>query len=265
MHVVSPHGDATVPVRAGTAAELDGTYEAVLLAVKAMALDAAMADMAPAVGPETAILPVLNGMRHMDLLRARFGPAALAGCALKIATVIDDAGRIVQLNPVQDLAFGELNGAATPRMAALCGFLQGAGFDARLVLDITREMWRKWVFLAALGAITCLMRGSIGQVTAAPGGAAFARELLGEIAAVVTAEGHPPGDGFLAGLEEQLTVPDSNLASSMFRDLLAGQPVEADQILGDLLERGRRAGLSTPLLAAAFAHLCVYSRQVAAP
>ncbi len=264
LRVVSPHGDVHLAPRLALAGALPGAFDVVLLTVKAMALEQAIADMAPAVGPGTAILPVLNGMRHMDLLRERFSGGALAGCAFKIATIVDADGRIVQLTPLQDFAYGELNGAATARMAAIDAAFRVANVGARLSPDITGEMWRKWVLLASVGAITCLMRGHVGQVLAAPGGEAVVGGVVAEVVAVVAAEGHPPSEDFVAATLTQLTDTSSTQTSSMFRDLSAGRPVEADQILGDLLERGRRAGLATPLLAAATAHLGVYARQVAA-
>ena len=76
-----------------TAATLNGTFDAILLTVKAFALDAALDDLAPAVGPDTMILPVLNGMRHVDTLIERFGRHALVGCACKVATIVDEQGR----------------------------------------------------------------------------------------------------------------------------------------------------------------------------
>ncbi len=121
-------------------------------------------------------------MKHMDLLAGRFGRAAVAGCACKIAAQIDGEGRIVQLAPLpQEIAYGEMDGAATPRIRALDAFMQGAGFDARLSPAIAREMWEKWILLAALGGITCLMRGTVGEIAAAPGGADFASRFLDEV------------------------------------------------------------------------------------
>jgi 2-dehydropantoate 2-reductase len=157
----------------------------VLLTVKAFALDAALHDIAPAVGPETMILPVLNGMKHVDAITARFGNALIGGVC-KIGGTMDEEGRIVQLSPLHDLAYGEMNGKQTARIAALDAVLRNAGFDARLSPDITQEMWEKWVLLAATGGINCLMRGTIGQVEAA-GGADFARGFIEECAAAAKA------------------------------------------------------------------------------
>jgi 2-dehydropantoate 2-reductase len=126
-------------------------------------------------------------------------------------------------------------------------------------------MWEKWILLATLGGVTCLMRGSIGEVEAAPGGAEFALAFLDEVTGVVSAAGVPPSEAFLTGTRGAITQKGSPLTSSMYRDLQKGSPVEAEQILGDLLKRGRDAGISTPLLAAAFTHLSVYQAKVSAP
>jgi 2-dehydropantoate 2-reductase len=265
LQIVSPHGDATLTPKLVTAGTIEAPYDAVLLTVKAFSLDAALDDLAPAVGPETMILPVLNGMKHVDTLIARFGQPAVVGCVCKVATLVDGQGRIVQLNKLQDLAYGEMNGHPSARTAALDTLMQGAGFDARLSPTIERDMWEKWILLATLGGICCLMRGTIGQIEAAPNGAEFSLAFLDEVIATTTAAGHPPSDAFVAAARTTMTQKASPMTSSMYRDLLAGHPVEADQILGDLLTRARTFGVITPLLATAFTHLSVYQAQVGKP
>jgi 2-dehydropantoate 2-reductase len=264
LQIVSPHGDATLHPKIVTAGEISGPYDAVLLTVKAYSLDAALDDLAPAVGPDTFILPVLNGMKHVDTIKARFGDKVLLGCVCKVATIVDEQGRIVQLSKLQDLAYGEMNGACSPRTDELDKTMQGAGFNARLSPSIAREMWEKWVLLASLGGITCLMRGNIGEVEAAPGGADFALGFLDEVVSVVNAVGVKPDDRFITETSTLFTTKGSPQTSSMYRDLQKGAPVEADQILGDLLARARKANIDTPLLAAAYAHLSVYQNKLLA-
>lgn len=263
LRIVSPYGDVTLAPQLVTADAIKHHFDAVLLTVKAFGLDAALEDMAPAVGPDTMILPVLNGMRHVDRLAERFGRPAVAGCVCKVATIVDAEGRIVQLNRLQDLAYGEMDGVRSARMERLDAAMQGAGFPARLSPDIAAEMWEKWDMLAALGAITCLMRGHIGEVNAAPGGTAFILRLLDEVVAVVTAEGHPPRPAFLVEACKLLTDPTSTQTSSMYRDLQQGRPIEAEQIVGDMVARGARHHLAMPLLAAAYTHLSIYQTQIA--
>jgi 2-dehydropantoate 2-reductase len=264
LQIVSPHGDVTVRPKLVTADGIDEPYDAVLLAVKAYSLDAAISDFMVAVGPETTIIPMLNGMRHIDILEERFGPEAVVGGVCKVAATIDPEGRIVQLAQFQELAYGERDGSVSPRLERLDGFMQGAGFDARLSRSIEYEMWEKWTLLATLGGITCLMRGNIGEVVAAPGGASFIPSFLDEVVSVISAVGEAPKPDFLESVRQTLTTPGSTQSPSMFRDLQQGSPIEADQIIGDLLARGAEAGIATPLLAAAYAHLSVYQRRLAA-
>jgi 2-dehydropantoate 2-reductase len=262
LRIISPHGDAVLSPKVVSAEEIDTPYDLVFLSVKAYALEAAMNDFAAAVGPETMILPVLNGMRHIDLLAKRFGEHAVIGGVCLVAAETDDQGRIVQLADVQQLVYGERNGDSTPRLKTLDATLQGAGFDAHLSPDIMQAMWEKWVQLASLGAITCLMRGTIGEIVAAPGGAELSIDVVNESAAVATACGYKPLEKVLSRHASAMTTPGSSLTSSMYRDLRNGAPVEADQILGDFIERGRARGVTTPLLKAAFVNLRVYQDRL---
>lgn len=263
LQLLTQGGDITVAPKLVTADTVAGPFDAVLLTVKAYSLEAALGDLAPAVGPETMILPTLNGMKHVDVLTQRFGAKAVVGCVCKVAATVDDAGRIVQLAGFHELSYGEMSGAPSARLEAVDALMQGAGFTARLTPRIAGEMWDKWVLLASLGGITCLMRGTVGEIVAAPGGKAFAERFLDEVVQVVNAVGEAPSEGYLAGVRRTLTEAGSRHASSMYRDLTKGAPVEADQIIGDLVARAQKAGLATPLLALAHASLSVYQNRLA--
>jgi 2-dehydropantoate 2-reductase len=108
--IISPHGDAVVTPKLVSAGEIETPYNLIFLSVKAYALESAMDDFGPAVGPETMILPVLNGMRHLDLLARRFGEGKVIGGVCLVAAEIDDEGRVVQIAGIQRLAYGERNG-----------------------------------------------------------------------------------------------------------------------------------------------------------
>jgi 2-dehydropantoate 2-reductase len=262
LQIVSPHGDFTLRPQLVRAESLGGPYDAILLTVKAFSLESALKDMAPAVGAKTMILPVLNGMKHVDILVNRFGKNSVVGCACKIAGSVDSEGRIVQQNLVHDIAYGEMNGEESSRIQGLDRFMRGAGFDAHLSPDIAQEMWEKWILLAGIGGINCLMRGTIGEVVQAPKGSEFALAVLDEIVAVVRAVGVPPSSEFLATAASTLTAKDST-TSSMYRDLQRGARIEADQIIGDLMGRAHAAGLKAPHLGLTYTHLCVYQHHLA--
>jgi 2-dehydropantoate 2-reductase len=261
LEIVSPHGGFTLTPRTLSAGSIDGHYDAILLAVKAYSLEAALDDFAPAIGPGTMILPVLNGMRHADVLTARFGGDAVLGGVCRIAAHLDARGRVVQIAKFHDLAYGEMNGALSQRLGQLDAFMQNAGFDAKLSSAIGREMWEKWVMLATLGGVTCLMRGSIGEITAAQGGSGFINQFLEEVSGIVAAVGISPAKEALVQMRTMLTAQGSALTSSMYRDLQDGSSIEADQIIGDLLVRARKANIPAPLLTLAYTHLSIYQNR----
>ncbi len=258
LQIVSPHGNLSLHPKTITADQIKGPYDVILLGVKSYALESAMNDFASAVGPDTIILPVLNGMRHMDLLAACFGAHAVLGGVCIVATEIDPEGRIRQLADVQSLTYGEQDGRSTPRLRKLDETLRGAGFDSVLSSHIMQDMWQKWVQLATLGAVTCLLRGNIGEIASVPGGVALALAALRECSDIANASGYPQSDTFLERQTSDLTAQASQLRSSMYRDLKKGAPVEVDSILGDLLHRGAKHGLTTPILQAAFVSLSIY-------
>ena len=262
LEIVSPHGNLTLRPQLVTAGGIKEPFDIVFLTVKAYSLEAALADLAPAVGPSTMILPVLNGMKHVDLLGARFGRKAVVGCACKVAAVVDEQGRIVQLSPLQQIVYGEMDGSSSPRVRNLDAFMQGAGFETRLSMTIARDMWEKWILLATLGSVTCVMCGNVGEIEAASGGLEFVLRMFDEVVAIAKAAGTAPSEEFLVEAKATLTAKGSTFTSSMYRDLLKGRPIEADQIVGDLLVRGGRAGVATPLLAAAYTHLSVYQNRL---
>jgi len=258
LQIISPHGDFNIVPKLVSPGGISEPYDLVILSVKAYSLDGAIDDMAPAIGAQTVIMPLLNGMRHVDVLKARFGEAALIGGLCKIASTLDAEGRVLQLSDFHDIVYGELDGETTARIEAIDAAMRAAGVGARLSEAILQEMWEKWTFLATLAGTTCLMRGSVGEMVASPAGERFVEAFLAEVVAIVSAIGLAPTERFLAGARKMLTAPGSSLTSSMLRDLLQGNMIEADQIIGDLLVRGERAGIVAPLVNAAYANLAVY-------
>jgi 2-dehydropantoate 2-reductase len=267
LQIFDPYGDVAVQPKLLLAEELKARPEAfdlIIVSTKAYSLEAAMEDFAPAVGNATVILPLLNGMRHLEALDARFGAEHVVGGSTQVVADLDAEGRVHSMTQLHDFNFGERDKAVTERIRAIEATLLGAGFEVHLRPDILAAMWQKWTLLASMGALTCLLRGSVGEVVAAPGGAETARAILAECVAMATANGYPPTDEAQATMTRRLTEAGSPLTSSMYRDLCKGARVEADHILGDLLERGRRHGVEAPLVRAAYAQLSVYAAGLAA-
>ena len=245
-----------------TAGEIEGPYDLVLVTVKESGLIGAVRDMAPAVGPDTLIMPVLNGMRQIDVLTERFGPDAVLGGVAYVMTTIDPAGDILRLAALHRLAYGRRDGAVDPRVEAVHATLSDAGFDTVLSERILPAMWSKWTFIAGLGAVCVLGGGTVGEVAAVPGGKDLAEAVLREAASVAAAAGQPVPDSELDMYRGMLTEDGSDDTSSLFRDLTAGLPVEAEQIFGDLVARAGRLGVDVPLLRGVAVRLQVHNARV---
>ncbi|WP_202468877.1 ketopantoate reductase family protein [Streptomyces sp. SID2888] len=254
----------TVHPRLVTSADVDGPFDVVVIAVKAYALEAALRDLAPAVGPDTVVVPFLNGMKHLDQLTSAFTPGNVYGGVCVVSTKLGQDGEIVQLNGMQELKYGPVQNPSDARLATVEAALSGGSFTSSPSRIILQEMWDKWVLLAAMGVITCLMRGSIGQVNSSPGGTDFANGVVTEVTAIATAAGFAPSEAYAAFIRGVVTDPSSDLTSSMFRDLSDGAPIEMDQIVGDLLARSAELHVEAPLLALAYTHLTVYEAARAA-
>lgn len=253
----------TIPVTALTAADLPATapFDVVLLAVKAYALDGAIADIAPAMDRRAAVLPVLNGMRHLDVLSDRFGAGQLIGGFAFVSSYLDEQGRI-STGPVSAaLTYGELDGSVGDRIRRFHEAAGGCDFRATLSPTIRGDLWAKWVFLSAFAGLNVLTGGSVGAAARARGGPETAAALLAESAAVAAAAGHRPSPAKLAQDLAVLTAVESDNRASMDKDRLAGRPVESEAIIGDLVDRADAAGLEVPLLRATRAALGVYTQR----
>jgi 2-dehydropantoate 2-reductase len=247
------------------AGELTEPADVVLLSVKATALEAAIADFAPAVGPRTAVVPFLNGMAHLAVLGKRFGESAVLGGLVLIAVQLNDEGDVVQLSPPASMTIGAQDGTRTAHVREAYGQLSGAGFDASISDEIIARMWQKWVFIATIGALTSLMRGTVGEIVAVPGGRDLGPAILAEAAAVASAAGYPvPGDA-IAETARTVTQAGSAVDSSLSRDVAEGRPAEVEQVLADLASRGAGHGIKTPLLDLATMQLRVYNNSLHSP
>jgi 2-dehydropantoate 2-reductase len=262
LRILSPHGDLTLKPQTITSSEITSPYDFIFLSVKAQALDQAIKDMTPAVGPETMIYPVLNGMRHIHTLAYSFSEQAILGGVCIVSTDLDEQGRVVQLNPLDKIIYGERSGEITPRIRALDETLRNAGFETELSTNIIQAMWDKWVTIASFGLITCLLGGPIGEINAVSDGEQTALLAVDECAAIAKACGFPTSQAALEIVRRVIAQKDSKFTSSMYRDLRKGAPVEVETILGDLLDHGHAHQIEAPLLQASTVRLRVYQNSI---
>jgi len=255
--VKSPHGDIALSAPHILAEAIGAPWDLILLSCKAYDLADAMDSFAPAVGPNTTILPLLNGMGHLDTLDKRFGADHVVGGLCAISATLDRQGVIRHLNDLQMLVFGEREGQESSRIKAVADVFASTKVQWRLSPQIIQEMWEKWVFLSTVASASCLLRATIGDIVQA-GGADTVAGLLAEAQSIAEAAGYGARPHVLTKTRAQLTAAGSSLAASMLRDVEKGGLVEVDHVLGDLLRRGQGFGLGVPLLTLSHLHLKAY-------
>jgi len=263
LMVKSPFGDAKLPARTIARGDEGGPYDLVLLAAKAYDLASAIDAIAPAVGPGTAVVPVLNGIAHLDALDARFGPGRVLGGLCHIAVTLTPEGDVQHLNRLHALTVGERTACESRRCQQLVDLLGKSAAVGRVSENVMLELWEKFAFLATLAGMTCLMRASVGAIVATDQGEALTLEMLSECNAVAGAAGFEPRAEATQRAGALLTERGSGFTASMLRDIERGGPTEADHIVGDMLRRARASGVAAPLLRTAWCHLQAYQPRPA--
>jgi 2-dehydropantoate 2-reductase len=265
LRIVSPFGDATLVVKTVTAEQLRPGYDIAIMTAKAYDLVDAIAALRPAMDGHIAVLPVLNGLSHIDLLQAAFGARNVLGGLAKIQATLRPDGAVQQLNEWRWITFGELGGGSSARVEALAAaFKPAIGVVAQAVPDIRQQMWEKMVHLGTSAVCTVLMRAAVGEIARAEGGVAFMQGVLEANAAIAAGHGHPMPDSFMAQYRAMFSETQSLYATSMLRDVEGGKPSEGEHILGYLAAAAARAGVVSPAHDMALLHARAYENRRAA-
>jgi 2-dehydropantoate 2-reductase len=255
-------GDASLTPTCVIAGQVKPEYDIVMFTAKAYDLPSAIDAIAPAMaGGRGNVLPLLNGMSHLELLDARFGREHVLGGVAYIASTLGPDGEIRHLNEFHRIAFGPRHDSQKSVCEAFAAAAAGARTEIKLTEKVEQAMWDKWVLLASLAGITCLMRAPVGDIASTRSGAAITLTLLGECSAVAKAEGFPASDAFLANYRAMLTQKGEAFTASMLRDIEAGGQAEGEHILGAMLARARKHSLASPILEIATTHLEAYAAR----
>jgi 2-dehydropantoate 2-reductase len=261
LRITSPLGELTRPVPTVTSDELGPHFDLVLLTCKAYDLDSAMDAIAPAMQGTCAVLPLLNGLAHLDRLDARFGRTQVLGGSCAIDAMLLPDGTIRHAGRLQRLVFGERDRQRSARTLAFADLLARSPLDWEHADDVLLRMWEKLMMLSVLASITCLFRGNVSEIMSAPGGREAAERALAANVAIATREGYPPTPTAVTLAKDRLTDPTGTWSASMMRDMEGGRPVEADHVIGWMLDRARAHGVDDLILSMAYTHLKTYERR----
>lgn len=260
--VKSPKGDVATPVKTVTKENVAPDYDVVILSSKAYDLDGAIEAIRPAVSQKTFVLPLLNGLRHLDVLDSAFGRERVLGGLCHISVTLSPEGEVRHLNNFDILTHGARFPSQKDFSDRLDRELKRGGFSLIHSGDIMGAIWEKWSLIATLAGSTCLMRANIGEIVAVDGGREIITGMLDEACRTAAANGHPPRRAATVVTRGVLTDPASKMSASMRRDLEAGGRTEADHIIGDMVARAKAKGVSVPLLSLANAHLKAHENRL---
>ncbi|MEJ7758220.1 MAG: ketopantoate reductase family protein [Gemmatimonadaceae bacterium] len=259
----SPLGDVQLPVKT-VLAPPEADFDIVLLTCKAYDLEPAMEAIAPAMNGQCAIVPMLNGIAHLDRLDERFGQSAVMGGTCLIDVALDRSGTINHAGSLQRIIFGERDRSISPRAQALAGVLAQSTVDWEMSDNILLSMWEKVAFLSVLAAATCLFRANVREILASPGGRDAMERALAVNIEIAKREGFILRNDVMQRARDRLTDPAGAWSASMLRDLEAGGSVEGDHVVGWMLAKARKHGLDDTILSLAFTHLRAYEERRAA-
>jgi 2-dehydropantoate 2-reductase len=229
------------------------------LSVKANDTEAVLERARPAMGPDTAVVSLQNGVQSAAIIERILGAGHAVGGAAYIFAVIDEPG-VIAHRLLGRIAFGELDGRRTPRAERVLGALTAAGIPVELSPDIRRVMWEKYLLICGQAGMTALARTPSSGLRAHEPTWTMYRALVEEVAAVGRAEGVALGPDAVANVMKAAELLAGTSYSSLHHDLVHGKPLELEALHGHLVRLGRRHGVPTPMAFAVYAALLPHAQ-----
>lgn len=259
--IESVNGNLKLQPKTIEAGEDAGIFDVILISTKAYHLHDAIKGVKQYAGENTMILPLLNGIIHIEKLVAEFGSEKVLGGLCFIESTLDHDGKIIQTSTAHDLVFGERNGENTERIQRLEQAFSQTKAGFRLSQNIIGDMWHKYLFITGLSGITTLMRAPMGPIRDSLSGYETTIKLFNEIINVMNMIHAPITENVEFQLKKVARL-GYLMKSSMQRDMEKGLPIEADHLQGYLIEMAKENELQVPVLEAVYANLKIYEQQL---
>jgi 2-dehydropantoate 2-reductase len=246
LRIESVHGDFTVQPHCVLAAEEVENPDLVLLAVKNYQLEGTFSDLKCFVERGAKILPLMNGVQHIDQLVAVFGRERILGGLCYIETTLNEFGDVVQKSLMHDIVFGPLTEVDLPYLQRVNTLFLKSGVNAKISQDIITEMWSKFIFLVTLSGVTTATRSPIGVSQQDLFMSAFIRDFVQELVNLAKAIGIKLPEDFSEQMIQRITNTNPEMTSSMHRDLEKGLPLELDSLQGAVLNIAEQQKVAVP-------------------
>ncbi|MCG7335607.1 ketopantoate reductase family protein [Sporosarcina sp. ACRSM] len=261
LNIDSVHGNAQLVPRLLTTNDKTETFDVILISTKSYHLTQVIEDIRPSVKNDTTILPLLNGIAHIDLFIEHFGEETVIGGLCFIETTLDKRGTIIQKSPIHQLIYGERSGKITPRIEKLQEVFEGANAAFEVSPQIIQEMWHKYLFIATLSGITSLMGSAIGPIMTLESGRHTIASVLTEIESIMQKIGAPIQENITEEVFAKISRMPFGMKSSMQRDMEKSLPLEADHLHGFLLQHASTHQIPVPILETIYTKLKIYENE----
>lgn len=263
LQVDSINGNFIVqPAKATDSPSSIGIADLIILSTKGWQVDEAIKQMKSLIGETTTILPLLNGMEHMDKLFSAFGEEHVIGGMCRVSSFVEAPGVIHHVGVQPFIAYGEWNGSKSERIESIHKLFSSAeGITAEISTDIQRTMWEKYVFITGTSGVGAFTRQPIGEFRENPEARTMLFDIMSETASVARARGVELPENFMAETMKRIDALPYAMTASMQKDMMEGRPSELDDQIGAVIRMGRAANVPTPANERLYAALLPFEQK----
>jgi 2-dehydropantoate 2-reductase len=248
LQVKSIHGDFHIqPARATDNPAEVGQADLVLVCTKTYSTDSAAQSIRPIVGPQTAVISLQNGVDAAERIGSVLGMEHMLGGATWLSSAVELPGVIRQVSQFRRVVIGELDGSTTPRVQAIAEVFRPTGITFEITENISKVLWTKFVFIAAVSGVGSLTRLSIGEYRAIPETRRLLTGLMSEIELIARARGVALDTDIVEQTLAFIDKSDPHIKPSMQRDVERGTEFELESLIGVVGRKARECGIPTPL------------------
>ncbi|MCP4070708.1 MAG: 2-dehydropantoate 2-reductase [Hyphomicrobiales bacterium] len=224
-----------------------GPVEAVIFGVKAKDIERTAESCIPLIGPDTVVIPFLNGVETVERLATILPLENIANGTAGVSTTIANPGKIKQVGTFATFTFAERDSTQSPRIKAVRSAFERAGVDAPVVEDIDVELWRKFCVFTSMSGVTAAARCTLGEIKIDPHLSRLFQDGMAETAALGRALGVNLPDDMEDRVWRGISGLPDNLRASTAIDLEAGRALEVDWISGAVARLSDAAGIDAPI------------------
>lgn len=262
LHVKSIHGDFTVsPASATDDPNNVGPVDLVLFCVKTYNTDEAAEAIKPAIGPQTAVLSLQNGVDAAERIGKVIGVEHVIGGATWLSSAVEAPGVIKQISQFRRIVFGELAGGRSERIQSIFEVLNSTGITVEISEAIQKILWTKFVFISAVSSFGSLTRLPMGDYRSVPETRHLISSIMQEVEAVARAQGIALETDVVQKSLEFMDNAAPHIKPSMQLDVEAGRRTELESMVGVIGRKGRELGVSTPVADFVYASLLPVERK----